>query len=413
MELIRPGMGTENALEIIAVMIKMARPLSILEVGAGDSTVAIADAIVAAKAEYLADKELVHNTEWAERSELLIPHAATSVYEPKFISIDNFSAPGCSAAQAWNTLNTAKYAALSVKTINCDFHNLSLQFFDDNLFDFIWLDAGSLVDDIRFIGKLWSRLAAGGFMVFHDPYFTVPVQEQTTQHQKLAMIRTPLWEFINKSDIKHVDILSIPEMHKYRQTGLGIIRKHHQWEENRRELFQEEMSTIGLAPVRFRATSLLSETLEQRNELTRQLMLLKNQSIRSVYCAVALGISELSEIQRTVKLDKEKVLRLLAKLMDAQMIRLQDGGYFENPQLWETLVHTSANDRMFNEFSDTKLEEAKYLDLIVSYLQPQKTYNEHEISSYCACFTDDFARLRRKLVDSKRLIRKDGIYQRI
>lgn len=45
MSLIRPGMGTENSIELLYTLIQMARPRTVLEIGAGDSTRLIAKAL--------------------------------------------------------------------------------------------------------------------------------------------------------------------------------------------------------------------------------------------------------------------------------------------------------------------------------------------------------------------------------
>ena len=42
----RPGMGTENAMLFINAIIRSTRPSSLLEIGAGDSTIKICDSII-------------------------------------------------------------------------------------------------------------------------------------------------------------------------------------------------------------------------------------------------------------------------------------------------------------------------------------------------------------------------------
>ena len=64
-------------------------------------------------------------------------------------------------------------------------------------------------------------------MCLHEPYFTATVQDNGGE--KLAMIRTPLWENIVKSGVPNVDILSLPEQHKYRQSGLGEEETTSTW----------------------------------------------------------------------------------------------------------------------------------------------------------------------------------------
>ncbi|WP_244979438.1 hypothetical protein [Bartonella queenslandensis] len=62
MPLIRLGMGTENSIELLYTLIQMARPCTIIEIGAGDSTRLIATALQKAKQAWEEDKKLLESS---------------------------------------------------------------------------------------------------------------------------------------------------------------------------------------------------------------------------------------------------------------------------------------------------------------------------------------------------------------
>ncbi|WP_375661055.1 hypothetical protein [Bartonella sp. CL71SXKL] len=100
MKLIRPGMGTENSAELIYTLIQMARPRTVIEIGAGDSTRLIAKALQKAKQAWQQDKKLLESSTREERTALLDPSGILENYEPRLITIDDFSAEGQSAEEA-------------------------------------------------------------------------------------------------------------------------------------------------------------------------------------------------------------------------------------------------------------------------------------------------------------------------
>ncbi|WP_375659527.1 hypothetical protein [Bartonella sp. MR30HLJHH] len=62
MQLIRSGMGTENSAELIHALIQMARPHTVIEISAGDSTRLIAKALQKAKLSWQQDKKLLESS---------------------------------------------------------------------------------------------------------------------------------------------------------------------------------------------------------------------------------------------------------------------------------------------------------------------------------------------------------------
>lgn len=396
MTLIRPGMGTENTLDMLASLIQFIKPTLVLEVGAGDSTLAIIGALKKAVMIHEQDQHHLNGSEWSERVELLRPSFFQKAYHPTFMSIDNISAQGSSALKAWDMIQNQNNDALTFKTIQDDFFNLPPTFFNHS-FNFIWLNAGTLADDVRFLEKLWPRLADGGIVCLHEPYMTTTILHE--DEQELAMVRTPLWEKI-VHDFRHVDILSLPELHKCRQSGLGILRKRLPWEKPRALSFQEEMLILKEPPVRF--------CLDSEQPQEPRWSILKNHDTRRVFHAVGSGFHTLQDIALQTNMTRQSVAKHISKLIQHQFV-IDNKGYYENKNLWNTYSPPPASNRVL---SDSDIEKPAVLSLIAGHLSFDTDYTEAYINEYCRCFTPDYARLRRKLIDDGYFTRENGIYKR-
>ncbi|CAK02173.1 class I SAM-dependent methyltransferase [Bartonella tribocorum] len=177
MPLIRPGMGTENSIELLYTLIQMARPRTVLEIGAGDSTHLIATALQKAKQAWEEDKKLLESSPWEERTALLDPSGVLENYQPRLITIDDFSAEGQSAEEAWQKLlQDERIEKDTVTFMNENFFSLD----DATLkswgpIDFAWIDAGTPADDVRFVTTLWEHISAGGYLCLHEPTMTTTV----------------------------------------------------------------------------------------------------------------------------------------------------------------------------------------------------------------------------------------------
>ncbi|EJF77781.1 hypothetical protein MCO_00919 [Bartonella sp. DB5-6] len=85
MQLIRPGMGTENSIQLIYSLIQMVRPRTVIEIGAGDSTRFIAKALQKAKQAWQQDTRILESSLWKERTALLAPSGIPENYQPRLM----------------------------------------------------------------------------------------------------------------------------------------------------------------------------------------------------------------------------------------------------------------------------------------------------------------------------------------
>ncbi|WP_375696573.1 DUF2087 domain-containing protein [Bartonella sp. AP331QHHD] len=411
MQLIRPGMGTENSAQLIYALIQMARPRTVIEIGAGDSTRFIARALQKAKQAWQQDKKLLESAIWEERTALLDPSGIPENYEPRLITIDDFTVEGQSAEEAWQKLLQDGIEKDMVTFIHENFFSLD----DETLkswgpIDFAWLDAGTPADDVRFVTTVWEHITAGGYLCLHEPTITTTIA--LNGEQRVRRVRTPLWEEILYRLDNSYEALTLPENHKYRQGGLGIIRKRTSAEQIvRAQSLQAELIEINELPIRNDLLPMGKETLHKRNTRNSLISAMTSPTLRTVYAAIILGAKNLTDILKHVDSDAKNIHKSINRLLNLGLIHNTTEGFQAEETVWKMLENKHERNR--ENLSDRHLETEEMLSKIGEAFQKEKIYSETEVSKICNLFTIDFARLRRTLVERGFLQRHGGKYQRM
>ncbi|WP_375626863.1 DUF2087 domain-containing protein [Bartonella sp. MU37NMGALS] len=411
MQLIRPGMGTENSAQLIYALIQMARPRTVIEIGADDSTRLIAKALQKAKQAWQQDKKLLESSTWEERTALLDPSGILENYEPRLITIDDFTVEGQSAEEAWQKLLQDGIEKDMVTFIHENFFSLD----DETLkswgpIDFAWLDAGTPADDVRFVITLWEHITAGGYLCLHEPTMTSTVALNGAR--RVRRVRTPLWEEILYRLDGSYEALTLPENHKYRQSGLGIIRKRTSAEQIvRAQSLQAELIEINELPIRNDILPMGKEALHKRSTRNSLISAMTSPTLRAVYAAIIFGAKNLTDILKHVDSDAKTIHKSINRLLNLGLIHNTTEGFQARDTLWQALEEK--NERNRENLSDRHLETEEMLSKIGEAFQKEKIYSETEVSKICNLFTVDFARLRRTLVEKGFLQRHGGKYQRM
>lgn len=402
-QLIRPGMGTENAFTLISSLIAMTRPRTVLEIGAGDSTVAISAALTAAAASADTDRLLIQNGARTERASLLQPAEASSAYSPKFVSVDDHSGEGSSAAAAWAKARELAEGAVELRVVERDVFSITDEEFDRwGPLDLIWIDVGTPTDDARLFSLLWPRLATGGLMVLHEP--TVAAVHRDGPNETVGMVRTPLWEALAQWRDDEVEVLTIPERHKFRQSGIGILRRRALGARARTSPFQDEMWAIGEPPAKRPAV------LERREKASKSLdEAAQDQSVRPVLGALLMGRRSASEIAQLCCLPPRDVGRALGRLTAWGVVINENGGFDLQSVDAAPSARTSRHDETW---SLRRITSEDVLRRIVGEFRNGLDYDEVQVNAICTLFHEDFAAVRRALVDAGLLSRESGLYRR-
>ncbi|CAH0445463.1 hypothetical protein LMG9673_04644 [Ralstonia pseudosolanacearum] len=411
MHMIRPGMGTEHSASLISALIRMTRPATIVEIGAGDSTIFIAKALQQARQDWQHDKDLLDASTWQERSALLDPTGIPDRYQPRLITIDDFTAEGSSAEEAWDALKGHDIDRGLVTLVNSNFYALDEATIASwGAIDIAWIDAGTPADDVRFVATLWEHIAPGGYLCLHEPTMLTTVSMEGTQ--RVRRVRTPIWEELFRRLDDSFELITLPELHKYRQSGLGIVRKRQQNERVlRSQPLQSELVALGEIPIRSSYLPIGEEALNQRLRKDAIIAAMTSRETRSVYAAIVLGVNRLADIVERVGIDAKAVSKIVTRLLSIGLIQRDERGFSDVDTVWGEIAdrqHRSAED-----LSDRQLETDLTIEKIATAFAPDAHYSESEISKICQLFTTDYARLRRYLVDRGVLQRQNNVYRRV
>lgn len=263
---------------------------------------------------------------------------------------------------------------------------------------------------MRFVITLWEHITAGGYLCLHEPTMTTTVA--LNGEKRVRRVRTPLWEEILYRLDGSYEALTLPENHKYCQSGLGIIRKRTPTEKIvRTQSLQAELIEINELPLRNDLLPMGKETLHKRSKVNSLISAMTSPTLRTVYAAIILGAKNLSEILKTVDCDAKTIHKSINRLLNLGLIQNTTAGFQAEGTLWKALEDKNVRER--ENLSNRHLEIEEMLTKIAQAFQRKKIYSETEVSKICSLFTVDFARLRRTLIERGFLQRHAGKYQRI
>ncbi|WP_455478022.1 DUF2087 domain-containing protein [Bartonella sp. B10] len=279
--------------------------------------------------------------------------------------------------------------------------------------DFAWVDAGSLSDDVRFVITLWDHLSESAYLVLHEPTLLAPVN--SNGNDLVHCVRSPIWkELLTRLDHSYEDI-TLPERHKYRQSGLGLIRKRTRSEQySCHQSLQSALIALNELPIRDTQLPIGKERMQLQYKISSLHAAMTTEDLRSLYATIILRARTIKEISFMSKLAATIVRKGLNRLQNISSITLFSEGSRQiwqiNADIWNEIDQFPKKD--IRELSDRQSETPEILEKIASAFRCDETYSEAEMSKICSLFSDDYARLRRRLVDDGYLERHHGIYRR-
>jgi predicted O-methyltransferase YrrM len=249
------GMGTERVAPLLAALVRLLRPQTVLELGAGYTTLFLLRALAEATDDRRRDVDTLASGDDTE-SGLLLPHAVEAPYDPVLISVDDLSDPFSSAtevAAAAGELGLDRYLRLVNASVAEAVRALAVE---GAALDLLWLDAGDLRDEALVVRDCWPLLADGGLLVFHDAYLTLPVLIEAGDSSRRALRRVPgpLANELRRQLVDAVqdpgfELLGLVEPHKHRQGSVGILRKLGPAERLRAATFDDEAERVLRRPL--------------------------------------------------------------------------------------------------------------------------------------------------------------------
>jgi predicted O-methyltransferase YrrM len=221
-----PGMGTEVVAPLLATLVQLHRPRTVLEVGMGYTTPFLAGALrdveaqVAAETTALAAKtrpylddgtELDDSWLYAEPA-LATPSCYLEPYQPRFVAVDNLSIADSSAGRVLEVLGELDLEQ-RVTVVNADLKEC-LELLPEGFtpIDFAWVDAWEC---LYFFDNFWDLINPDGGLVAMHYLMTYPEGE--------AILR-----YIAKFQQAHpgeLEMVNLLESHKLMQNSVTILRR--------------------------------------------------------------------------------------------------------------------------------------------------------------------------------------------
>ncbi|MGF6884627.1 putative O-methyltransferase YrrM [Nocardia sp. GP40] len=170
------GMGTENVSPMLGAIVKMIHPKSLLEIGAGTTTMFLLSALDDVRSELAYDQAVVSGDERGdERLSVLVPRDILAPYMPVLTVFEDFSVQP-STADTVTTIAEQRGWSDLLRFVTGDFF-VEAEHVLPTLepLDLVWLDAGDPVEDIRFLNAIWPYLADEAYVLMHEPFVPLPV----------------------------------------------------------------------------------------------------------------------------------------------------------------------------------------------------------------------------------------------
>ncbi|MFJ9151263.1 DUF2087 domain-containing protein [Streptomyces sp. NPDC102270] len=422
--LTRPGMGTENAGPALRALTTMLRPGTVLEVGAGSSTLHLLLGLRDARSEAAEDRRIINGEIAAhERASVLHPRSVIEDYAPKLLVIDDISVPGTSANQVRKAAHSLGLDDM-LTFIERDFFALTNEELDRwGPLDLVWLDAGTQADDAGFLTSLWPRVSPGGTVVLHEPYVATTVENSDRQGRTRVtgrIVPTPLLQELRRQAAapgSGMDVLALSEPHKHRQTGLLLLRKQASWERDRGAPFSEELKALGetgsTEPPRLGSLPANPTSGSGGNVTDRIFAALADETRRAVYSAIVLEADTAQGVGKRLRMAPARSAKALAALEQAGLVTHTEDGWFPVKDIWRQAPSRPVQPPLQTTIPSKRGKRRMFLENLVQLFEPQRQYPESSVNEMLRRIHPDVAALRRYLVEEQLLGRADGQYWRL
>lgn len=218
-ELYSATMGTEAVAELLYGLIVLVRPVRVLEIGGGYTTLfilrAVADSVLnyEREAKALSDRRGPDDGNAAPR--LLLRSYYTQPYAPRVVMIDDMSHPASTAARVRAVAARAGCGSY-LDVVGAKFPEETTQILNGiTPIDFAWLDCGSRHTYAAFVKEVWPRMSTdGGIVAIHST-------ETNAEGQRFMQ---ELRRRHAGGELGPVEVCSLLEPHKSRQNSVSLFR---------------------------------------------------------------------------------------------------------------------------------------------------------------------------------------------
>lgn len=268
-----------------------------------------------------------------------------------------------------------------VETITDSLFDLPPRYLRDiGPFDLVSIDGESLVEDARLLRTLWPHVAAGGVLAVENSF--LPAGDN------------PLWNAIVRFCADDVEALTLP--------GIGLLGKRS---EPLREVdFTDEMVSATGVPVRFESIG-VHDDAPLLDHATGVLHVLADPVLRTVLFAIGSGHSTVAELQSHTSLADRALHKAVARLLTLSVVTRVDDRLVVDEKTFESFRSLPRTTPPPTRMALYSRDRAGFLNAIAHQLSSTTWSSEHQVNELCRFFDDDYATLRRELVDTGSLER--------
>jgi conserved hypothethical protein len=374
------AMGSAIIIDTLRLLVSSTRPRVILEIGMGKTTESLLAflASMEAKISNLADE----NTRLPEHAggDLVDPlwHAETPL---KYLGIDAGNGEGSFYPQLKEKIDSYPFA----NVLNNDYKEV-LPLLDEN-YDLIIVDIGRPSDNLMLLNSLIPKIRPGGLLIMHEPLeihpFSVDGKRFVQRGYSIA------WNLLKAYPSDLFETITLPELHKTAQAGVGILRRKTRYEQIRdpRQLLLELQSCQDI-PI-----SNLEYIREMSFSPERKLLdAMRDKSFLQVMALSTLGETAASQISKELDINIKKVLKHLTTLREI-------GFDSNNESPMERVIEQMRISELPKSSTVLKLTYADYARIADYLFLPHRTYTEETVNWILSHIQTDYAELRRRLVD--------------
>jgi hypothetical protein len=244
-----PAMGTEHVSFLLYALIMMLRPKSVLEIGAGYSTLFLSQALADAAAESQQDQlRLKKATAGDDRTQILSDLAQRD-YSPHLFVIDHLGHPKTSAGGVPAALSQLGIDGFTT-FVEGRFAGASSQLPAAAIpLDFVWFDCGAATNaGTIFLNEYWPLVnAEGGLVALHSMHVPLYGAGAGLRGMKVpsALLNEIRKQLADAGREREFELLSLVEPHKRVQGDVTIIKRLGPLSRIRKPPFEQDAQEFG------------------------------------------------------------------------------------------------------------------------------------------------------------------------
>ncbi len=245
---LRPrGHGTEARAWALYGLVRMLRPVRLLEVGIGYTTPFLLSAIHENAREAPVERERLSGN--LDRAGFLEPSFHRTAHLPRLVACDTDPARAQEVRRIAEGGGLASRLDLHVG----DFRTLSsLTSSADPLFDFVFFDCGGVAEYAYFLRHFWSRISPhGGLLALDYTYWTRVSRFADGRERAMKVpgsIANELRRQLAAAGVESTfEVLSLVEPHKRDQGSLTLVRRLPSSDRLRNHPFHDDLASMGLS----------------------------------------------------------------------------------------------------------------------------------------------------------------------